>query len=182
MELNQGCSEEGFLLSTSQGPVRAYCVMNTFCKIPHKCTRFSTHTWWMWPPSLVWLVPPCRVKKTSSQPFIPVSVSHFHILLFTHSFSLSFSRPLILLLTTLFSAGPGWLPLHGGSRVRALLLEQLLVELKRVPVTPPPFLSPPPFVHPAALSSSRPHCLEREGASGGKRQKGREGIQMCENV
>ncbi|KAK1880546.1 putative homeobox protein Meis3-like 1, partial [Dissostichus eleginoides] len=31
------------------------------------------------------------------------------------------------------SAGPGWLPLHGGSRVRALLLEQLLVELKRVP-------------------------------------------------
>lgn len=48
-----------------------------------------THTRSMWPPSLVWLLPLCRVKKTPRQPFIPGSVSHFPILLFTHSFSLS---------------------------------------------------------------------------------------------
>lgn len=62
---------------------------------------------------------------------------------------------------------PRWLLLHAGSRVGALLLEQLLVELKRVPAFPPPaptllFLS----IHAAALSSSRPHCLEREEAVG----------------
>lgn len=34
-------------------------------------------------------LPPCRVKKTSSQPFIPSSVFHFPILLVTHSSSLS---------------------------------------------------------------------------------------------
>lgn len=149
---------------------------------------FSTHTWWMWPPSLGWLVPPCRVKKTSSQPVIPVSVSHFHILLFTHSLALSFSLPLILspshslahdpIFSRAWLAAASWrLPSEGpfvGTAFGGIK--------KGASNPPPPLLSPPPFVHPAALSSSRPHCLEREGAIGGERQKGREGIQMCENV
>lgn len=59
-----------------------------------------------------------------------------------------------------------------------LLLEKLWVELERVPL---PLLSLPPSVHSTALCSSRPHCLESEGAKGGNREGGG-GIQKCENV
>lgn len=82
------------------------------------------------------------------------------------SFSLILSPSLshsFFLLATLFSAGPGWLLVHGGSRVGALLLEQLLVELKRVPVQPrlpASSRSLSSLRHSPALSSSRPHCLE----------------------
>ncbi len=85
------------------------------------------------------------------------------------SASVLFRRPLFLSHSfahdPIFSR-PGWLPLGGDSRAGDLLLEQLLVELKRVPVYPLLplllLLSLPPCVHSAALSSSGLHCLERE--------------------
>lgn len=78
---------------------------------------------------------------------------------FSHSFIHPFFLPSVLFCRPLcrshsfahdpILSRPGWLPLRGGSRARALLLEQLLVELKRVPVKPP--LLPP---EPPHLSSS----------------------------
>lgn len=90
----------------------------------------------------------------------------------TESLSLlrSYSLVLILLLTTPFSACRAGCRSWEGRP----LLEQLRVELKKVPVhssvVPSRSLSPPPFIHCAALSSSRPHCLESGGVvrGGGK--------------
>lgn len=84
--------------------------------------------------------------------------------------SVLFSRPLFrshsFAHDPIFSR-PGRLPLRGGSQARDPLLKQLLVELKRVPAhSPPPSLFRPPST-PLPLSSSRPHCLEREGARRG---------------
>ncbi len=88
------------------------------------------------------------------------------------SASVLFRRPLFLSHSfahdPIFSR-PGWLPLGGDSRAGDLLLEQLLVELKRVPVHPLLLLlSLPPCVHSTALSSSGLHCLERERERAGE--------------
>lgn len=109
-------------------------------------------------------LPPCRVKKTSSQPFIPSSVFHFPILLFTHSSSLS-----LILSLSFFCSRPYFQPAWLTAAPWRLQSEGPFVGtafggIKKGASTPSPplLLSLPPTVHSTALSSSRPHCLESE--------------------
>lgn len=94
----------------------------------------------------------------------PAHSIHFLFPLFlpSHSLclilSLPFSHPFFC--SRPAPSQPGWLRLRPSSRVEALLLAQLLVELKGVPAAPFPLL---PASLSAAPSSSSPHCLEREG-------------------
>lgn len=120
----------------------------------------------VWPPLLVWLLPACRVKKW---PFIPCSVFIFPILLFRHSSSLSYSRSLsftlILLLTTLFSVGLAGCCSVAAPKRGPFCWNSFGGIKKGARTTPHPNSTLPLSIHSSAFSSSRPHCLEREGGS-----------------
>lgn len=105
MEPVQGWPGFCFLLS-------ALTSTSVLSQITHKRTRklfppsTRTHTRSMWPPCQVWLLQPCNLEPAFHTQ-LSLSFSYSFILPFflRQSYSLALSFALILLLTTLFSAG-----------------------------------------------------------------------------
>lgn len=134
-------------------------------KCTHKVSCIHTHT--ISVASFASLTFTCMQSKKMA--FHTLLSFHFPILLFRHSSSLSYSRSLsftlILLLTTLFSVGLAGCCSVAAPKRGPFCWNSFGGIKKGARTTPHPNSTLPLSIHSSAFSSSRPHCLEREGGS-----------------